>query len=207
MRVSLQSATSVNPLVLPPKLLLRALDDLHTIATAAARLEEVEQRLDARLAAVLELGDRVEQLGHLVDQRIGQVDARAGELLELGDRVDGRAEGIVAMGDRVDARAGELLGVAGDVSGRLDGLLVLGERIDEILEQGRRVEQVARDVADRGGAIADALPILQRAVEMAVPLEGAVERLGRIVDRLPTVPQRRTRTAAPAKAKAKRPPA
>ncbi len=191
----------MNPLLLPPKLLLRALDDLHTIATAAARLEAVEQRLDARLAAVLELGDRVEQLGHLVDQRIGQVDERAGEILELGDRVDARAEGIVAMGDRVDARAGELLGVAGDVSGRLDGLLTLGDRIDEILEQGRRVEQVARDVADRGGAIAEALPVLQRAVEMAVPLEGAVERLGRIVDRLPQVPQRRTRAAGSSPAK------
>jgi hypothetical protein len=39
------------------------------------------------------------------------------------------------------------------------------------------------------------MPVLQRAVEMAVPLEGAVERLGRIVDRLPQVPQRRPRAA------------
>jgi len=158
----------VNPLLLPPKLLLRALDDLHAIATAAARLEEVERRLDARLAAVLELGDRVEQLGRLVDERIEQVDARAGELL----------------------------GTAQSVDGRLDGLLTLGDRVDEILEQGRRVEQVAKEVADRGAAIADALPVLQRAVEMAVPLEGAVERLGRIVDRLPQVPQRRAARAA-----------
>jgi len=176
----------VNPFLLPPKLLLRALDDLHTIATAAARLEEVERRLDARLAAVLELGDRVEQLGHLVDERIGQIDERAGEILDLGDRVD--------------ERAGGLLDVAQHVNGRLDGLLTLGDRVDEILEQGRRVEQVVKEVSDRGGAIAEALPVLQRAVEMAVPLEGAVERLGRVLDRLPQVPQRRTRAPA-AKAK------
>jgi DNA repair ATPase RecN len=158
----------VNPLLLPPRLLLRALDDLHTIAQAAARLEDVERRLDARLAAVLELGDRIEQLGELVDGRIGQVDRRAGELLEVAERVDGRLDG--------------LLGVAG--------------RIDAVLEQGRRIEDVAAQVAERGGQIADAMPVLQRAVEMAVPLEGAVERLGRIVDRLPQVPQRRTRPAA-----------
>jgi hypothetical protein len=145
-------------------MLVRALDDLHTIAQAAARLEDVERRLDARLAAVLELGDRVEQLGHLVDERIGQVDARAGQLLDVAERVDGR----------------------------LGGLLDLGDRIDDVLEQGRRVEAVAARVAERGGPIADAMPTLQRAVEMAVPLEGAVERLGRIVDRLPQVPQRRS---------------
>ena len=150
-------APLVNPLLLPPRLLLRALDDLHTIALAAARLEEVERRLDARLAAVFELGERVEQLGDLVDRRIEQVDVRAGELL----------------------------GVAARVDGRLGALLAVADRVDEVLEQGRRVEAVAREVADRGGAIADALPVLQRAVEMAEPLEGAVERLRRMVDRLP----------------------
>lgn len=179
--MSLQSRLPVNPLLLPPRLLLRALEDLHTIALAAARLEEVEERLDARLAAVLELGERVEQLGELVDERIGQIDARAAEVVALGERVDGRAEAIVAMGERVD--------------GRLERLVGVGDRVDEILEQGRRIEEVANEVANRGGQIAEALPILGRAVEMAVPLEGAVERLGRIVDRLPQVPQRRARAS------------
>lgn len=145
----------MNPLLIAPQLLLRALDDLHTIAQAVARVEEIEQRLDARLAAVLELGDRIEQLGELVDRRIGEIDARAAE--------------VVALADRVDA----------------------------VIEQGARIEAVAREVAQRGGQIADAMPVLQRAVEMAVPLEGAVERLGRVVDRLPQVPQRRPR--APSK--------
>ena len=33
--------------------------------------------------------------------------------------------------------------------------------------------------------LADALPALQRAVEIAEPLEGVVERVGRLADRLP----------------------
>jgi hypothetical protein len=136
----------MNPLLLGPQLVLRALDDLHTIARAAARLEDVERRIDGRLAAVLELGERIEELGGRVDERIGQVDARAAA----------------------------------------------------VLDQGRRLEQVAAQVAERGGQIAEAMPVLQRAVELAVPLEGAVERLGRMVDRLPQVPQRRPRAAAKA---------
>lgn len=195
--MSLQSRLPLNPLLLPPRLVLRALDDLHTIAVAAGRLEQVEARLDERLAAVLELGERVEQLGALVDERIVQVDARAAELIDLGDRVDHRAGELIDLGGRVDERAGGLLGAAERVEGRLGGLLELGDRVDEILEQGRRVEEVAARVAERGGQIAEAMPVLQRAVEMAVPLEGAVERLGRIVDRLPQVPQRRGRASAP----------
>jgi hypothetical protein len=40
-------------------------------------------------------------------------------------------------------------------------------------------------VAERGAEVAGALPVLQRAVGIAEPLEGAVERLGRMVDRFP----------------------
>ena len=133
----------MNPLLIGPSLILRALDDLHAIAQAAARLEDVEQRINERLAAIVELGEGV-------DERLVQV-------LELGDR-------IVALGERVDLN---------------------GERADRVLATGERVEQSAKDVAAVGRQIADALPVLQRAITMAEPLEGAVERLGRIVDRLP----------------------
>lgn len=119
----------MNPLLIGPGLILRALDDLHTIAQAAAGLEDIERRIDARLAEIVALGERI---------------------AALDDRVDG-----------IDARA------------------------VEILATGERVEQAAKDVAVVGRQIADALPVLQRAITMAEPLEGAVERLGRIVDRLP----------------------
>jgi type VI protein secretion system component VasF len=51
---------------------------------------------------------------------------------------------------------------------------------------------VGREVADRGGEVARSLPSLaqmgesaQTLATAAVPLQGAIERLGRIVDRLP----------------------
>jgi hypothetical protein len=59
------------------------------------------------------------------------------------------------------------------------------KRSSEILAQGERVVAAAREVADRGAELAAALPVMQRAVEMAEPLEGVVERLGRVADRLP----------------------
>lgn len=123
----------MNPLLIGPSLLVRALDDLHAIAQAAAGLEAIERRINERLATLVLLGESV-------DERLAQV-------LELGDRIDERAAGILTTGERV--------------------------------------EQAARDVTIVGRQIADALPVLHRAITIAEPLEGAVERLGRIVDRLP----------------------
>jgi hypothetical protein len=51
----------------------------------------------------------------------------------------------------------------------------------------------AGEVAQRGAQVAEALPYLERAVTMVEPLEGAVERLGRIVDRLPGAARARRR--------------
>ena len=39
----------MNPLLLPPRLMLRALDDLHTLARVAGRLMEVEGAATERL--------------------------------------------------------------------------------------------------------------------------------------------------------------
>jgi hypothetical protein len=85
----------------------------------------------------------------------------AASLEDIEQRINERLAAIVELGERLD------------------------ERVDDILATGERVERSAKDVADVGRQVADALPVLQRAITMAEPLEGAVERLGRIVDRLP----------------------
>ena len=126
----------MNPLLLPPRLMLRALEDLHTLALAAARLERVEAGLNERADKIIAMGE--------------QIDRRAEALLELGEK-----------------------------------LVELGGRTDAILAQGERIEAAAREVADRGAELTAALPVMQRAIEMAEPLEGVVERLGRVADRLP----------------------
>jgi ABC-type transporter Mla subunit MlaD len=142
----------VGPLTLPPRLVLRALDDLHAIATAAreisAALDGFERRADAvggQLDAALALLARIET---------------------MGERIDARAEAILGMGQRIEQSA------------------------TAVLDQGMAVEQAARELALSGAALAEALPTLQRGLEIAEPLEGVVERLGRMVDRLPGGPRR-----------------
>ena len=88
-----------------------------------------------------------------------QVDEQ--KLTVRGEQIDDRAAALLALGERGELRAGE------------------------VMEQARNVSEVAAQVAASGAQVAAALPLLQRAIELTEPLEGTVERLGRIVDRLP----------------------
>lgn len=145
-------ASLLDPLVVPPRLLLRALDDLHTLAQAVPR--------------VLDLGERILDLGE-------RIDDRAEAILELGSRIDRQGEALVALGGEMQDLGGRVLG------------------------QGDLIEQRAREVADRAAQVIAALPLLERAVALGEPLEGTVERLGRMVDRLPGGPLSRRRPSDP----------
>ena len=80
---------------------------------------------------------------------------------------------------------------------QLDRALTLGEAIDSHgsamvdarrprwRSTARRCWRSARRSRTADGEIAAALPVLERAVSIATPLEGTVERLGRALDRLP----------------------
>ena len=87
----------MNPLLLPPRLVLRALDDLHVLAGAAASLPAVEQRLTERIDALEDtVADAIERAAEInatagiVSERLADV-ARA--LPEL-ERALGTIEGI-----------------------------------------------------------------------------------------------------------------
>lgn len=123
----------VSPLLIPPKLLLRALDDLHTIATVA---EDVNRRLA---------------------------------------RLETSADALVTIGAQMEVHARNVL----DLGGRID------ERGKQIVAEGKIIQDRAREVSERAGQVLEALPLLERAIALAQPLEGAVERLGRVADRLP----------------------
>ena len=179
----------LDPFLLPPKLAVRALDDLHLIAVAAHGLNQ-------RLAAIEKRADRIEnQIDTAIDaavsieQRGEEAIAAIGKILALGRRVDKRAESLLGVIERLDARAAQILEFGGQIDERAAALLTLGERAEErageVMEQARLVSEVAAQVAASGAEVAGALPLLQRAVELTEPLEGTVERLGRIVDRLP----------------------
>jgi hypothetical protein len=131
--VDSRRVASALDLVLPGRLLLRALDDLHELAVAARSLPGIEHRLT---------------------ERVDALESRAAATLELG-------EAILGLGRRID------------------------ERGAQVLAQGELLAERAAVVAEEGGRLADAIPTLRRAIEIVDPLQGTVERLGRMMDRLP----------------------
>jgi hypothetical protein len=119
--------------------------------------------------------------------RLDALDRRAEAILDLGERV-------VALGESINARADQMVALGEQIDSRGRDLVDLGEKLFVLGEgvnlQGVVIAERAREVADRGAEVAAALPMLQRAVGIAEPLEGAVERLGRMVDRFPGGRQR-----------------
>lgn len=160
------------PLDLPARVVLRALDDLASIAQAARETPARLEALDARAAAMQAQLDRALSVGERV--------------VALGERIDARGTEIVALGERIDARGSEIVDQA-------DGLLTIGSTA---LEQAVVVSDRAAEVSARAGELIATLPMLERAVMLVAPLEGTVERLGRIVDRLPGSARRRAPSGA-----------
>ncbi len=115
----------------------------------------------AQLERILELGEEIAAIGRSV--------------LTVAQRLDEKAEAIMVLGARLDSRAVELIELG-------EGMRDLGERVDA---RGAEIVDRATRVAETGGELIGVLPALERAVEMATPLEGAIDRFGRLVDRLP----------------------
>jgi hypothetical protein len=112
--------------------------------------------------------DRLLALGEeLVD--IGQ------RVLVIAERLDRRAEAIFQLGERLDDRANQLLALGGemrDLGGQID------VRGAEIVDRAGQVVTAAADLSN-------VLPTIERALDLATPLEGAIDRFGRLVDRFP----------------------
>jgi hypothetical protein len=134
-------------LLIPPRLIIRAADDLHRMVVLA---EKSLERLEA-------------------------MERRTDRMIELGERIDGRADQVLGLGERISTQT--------------EAVTELGAEIEELgkrmLEQGLIIEKQAEAVAARAGELVEALPTIELAVSMVSPLEGAVERIGRAVDRLP----------------------
>jgi hypothetical protein len=96
-------------------------------------------------------------------------------VLEIAERLDRRAEAVMSLGERLDERAVELLELGATMRD-------LGHRIDD---RGAEIVERASQVVETGGELITVLPAFERALEMATPLEGAIDRFGRLVDRLP----------------------
>jgi hypothetical protein len=125
---------------------------------AVARMARVAP---AQIDRMLELGEEMAMIGQGV--------------LEIAQRLDERAEAVLSIGQRLDERAASLL----ELGARIEAL---GGRVDA---RGAEIVDRATQVVETGSELIGVLPALEQALEMASPLEGAIDRFGRLVDRLP----------------------
>jgi methyl-accepting chemotaxis protein len=80
---------------LPPRMVMRALDDLHSLAVAARALPEIEARILARVAEIQEQFDQALEIGR-------SLDARGGELTALGEKLDAHAAACLELSTGLD---------------------------------------------------------------------------------------------------------
>ena len=156
------------PLVIDPRLLLRALDDLHTLAQAAAGLNDVERRLTARMEAAEDLLEELNSGAADALEGLRGVDRRAAEVLAALARMDDRAEALLRGVDRiddVDMQVRELVRLAAESS----------QKIDAAVEAAHELTAAAHGLREASVPMAAA----------AEPLQGVAERLARINERLP----------------------
>lgn len=137
----------------------------HTVVNRAlsdvAAIARLARSAPAQIDRVLELGEEVAGIGRSILQIAERLDRRAAAIMELGDRLDRRADELVQLGSEMR-----------DVGYRVE------HRGGEIVESANRV-------VETGSELVTVLPAFERALEMATPLEGAIDRFGRLVDRLP----------------------
>jgi hypothetical protein len=173
------------PVLSPVALIEQATRDagsmLRLVRAVPAQLDRAltlgEQVVDMGIR-LIELGERIEDRFDAIMALGEQIDARGAEIVELGRRLDGRGAAIQELGEQLEARA--------------ESIGSLGERIDT---RGGEIVVEAGRVVDTAEHLIVVLPTLERAIELATPLEGAIDRVGRLVDRLPGGPAARRRNA------------
>jgi len=170
----------VNPLLLPPRLMLRALDDLHAIAELARLLTRTGRGIDASIDLVRALDD------------LSSLAETAGRLPEVEKALARTQREVVARIDGAERQLAAALDLGGRVEGQLAqveqasaNLEQAAKRLAEILKLARRLE---RNLPPLDGVMRSVDVLGEAAVTLATtvePLQGAAERLGRVADRLP----------------------
>jgi hypothetical protein len=145
-----------------------AINRMFSDIAAVARLARLAP---AQFDRLIELGEEVVAIGR--------------NMQGIAERLEGRADAMMVLGERLDARATELVQMGADMR-------EVGHGIDA---RGGEIVAAASRVVETGNDLVTVLPTFERALEMATPLEGAIDRFGRLVDRLPGgAPRRRPDT-------------
>ena len=129
--------------------------------------------LDLVARALDDLG-AIARVAHELPERLDTLEARAEKVQEQFDRA-------LVIGETIADNSAAMVELGRNIEARGEALVELGERM---IVLGDTVLDRSNLIADRA-KVAQALPVLERAVAMASPLEGTVERLGRALDRLP----------------------
>ena len=157
--------------MIDPRLIVRALDDLHTLAQAAAGLEAIEARLTARIESAEDLLEEVNSSAVDALGGLRAVDRRAAEVLAAITRMDERATALLDGVDRID-----------DVEKQVRRLVSLGE---QILEGMHKVDAAVSAAQELTAAAHDLRAAAEPLGAAAEPLQGVAERLGRVAERFP----------------------
>jgi hypothetical protein len=129
----------LNLVSLPPRMVMRALDDLHAIAQTARALPEIEARILERVAEIQVQFEQALEIGR-------SLDSRGGELTELGARLDAHAAAFLELStglDEMNRSAEAMAAVAEPLHGAAERL----GRIVDRLPGGRAARPVDPDQA------------------------------------------------------------
>jgi hypothetical protein len=155
---------------------------VNRILSELAAVSRAARMAPAQINRMLELGEEIATTGRAV--------------LEIAERLDRRAEAVLSIGQRLDERAAALLELGTKIE-------VLGGQVNS---RGAEIVDSATQVAATGSELIAVLPTLERALQMASPLEGAIDRFGRLVDRLPGGAPRRPGAEPPRRPGTESPP-
>jgi methyl-accepting chemotaxis protein len=182
-----------------PLRLVRALDDLGSLAERARRepdpVEEVRDRLDlvaVELAQVIDVARAVAGGGSELARVAAGLHASVVELIDAARALGAVAEALDATGRRVSDGGEDLAVVARRLSGQTS----------ELIDGGSDLTAVSERIAADLGAFRAVLPQVMEGLETVdrlegevetvaetiEPLQGAAERVGRVTKRLSRTP-------------------
>jgi chromosome segregation ATPase len=171
-----------NLLLIGPRALTRTADEIAALTRAVGRVPDLLERLDARAGEIEAALTRALKVGRSLDRRGAAAIEALDGLQARVDRAEAQLERAIERAELLEARAGEL----DALGGRVEAL------VTEVMAQAQAMALLGESIAAQAGAltrqaetIGASLPTLTKAVEMAEPLEGAVDRVAWIVDRLP----------------------
>ncbi len=134
---------------------------VNRILTDLGSVATLAREAPAQFDRLLELGEEIAGIGR--------------DVLGIAQRLDERVDAMLELGERLDVRAAELVSLGSEMR-------EVGHRIES---RGGEIVDSASRVVETGSELITVLPAFERALEMATPLEGAIDRFGRLVDRLP----------------------